>query len=225
VSRKAATGAGVGLIVALGAAWFVLERKVDRLEGALNAELERVAGLQSMVGDSNTRIDENYRRMEEARIRRESADQRIQEAETVVSAAAEERTEAQTLTEEAREAERQAREKAAAARRNEEAERRRREEEWSRLGRALAKVGATNREDRTLTTSLPSALLDDKERISLLAGVLLAHHGYRASVEGDGAQAVVDYLTEAGIPADIVTRGAASGRSRLILQDQILGAN
>ncbi|MEZ5393796.1 MAG: hypothetical protein R2724_13280 [Bryobacterales bacterium] len=61
----------------------------------------------------------------------------------------------------------------------------------------------------------------DKENISRLAGVLLAHHGYRATIEGDGAEDAENYLHKAGIPADILTRGAPGGRLRLTVRDEL----
>jgi hypothetical protein len=210
------------LTALLLACWFALGRRVDRLEDALGRELERVESLDGLVGDANARIEQSYQRMEQARSRRESALSRIKEAESVVSAAAEERSEADSLTEEALGREQAARELAEEARRRAEAERRRREEEWSRLGRALGKVAPTTRGDWTLTADLGPGFAGDKEKISRLAGILLAHHGYRATVAGEGAEQAVAYLKGAGIPDDILTRGEASGRLRLALRDQIL---
>jgi hypothetical protein len=208
--------------LALFAAWFLLSRKVDRLDEALGRELARVEKLDALLEGSNADIDASYRRIEEARIRRESAARRIKEAESVASAAAEERSAAEDLTQEALERERLAREQAEEARRRAEAERRRREEEWSRLGRALGKVAPTRRDGDVLTADLGPGFVADKEKISRLAGILLAHHGYRAMVEGEGAEAAVAYLTSAGLPGDIVASGGETGRLRLVVRDQIL---
>ena len=87
------------------------------------------------------------------------------------------------------------------------------------------KVAPTSRDEWTLTADLGPAFPKDKEKISRLAGILLAHNGYRATVEGEGAAGVETYLEEAGIPDDILDRGADGGRLRLIVRDQILGTN
>ena len=225
MNRKPAIGLGASLLAALFGGWFFLDRKVERLEAALGRGLDRVEKLDGMVREATIRVDEGHRRMEEAHTRRESALRTIDEAETVVSAAAQERSQAESLTEEALAREREAREQAAEAKRREEGERRRREEEWARLERALGTIASARRDEWTLTVGLDSNLPNDKEKISRLAGILLAHHGYRATVEGEGAEAVAAYLRESGIPDDILTRGAGDGRLRLTLRDQILRGN
>ena len=222
MSRRLILWLGFGLAAALLAAWFVIDRKTDRLEAALGRQLGRVEKLSGVLSESNKQIDDSYRRMEEANRRQESAERRAEEAESGVTTAAEERSAAESLTQEALEKERAARAEAAEARRKEEAERRRREEEWSRLGRALGKVAPTRRTEGVLTADLGPGFVGDKEKISRLAGILLAHHGYRATLEGEGAEGAEEYLRGAGLPEDILSRGADTGRLRLTVRDQIL---
>lgn len=223
MNRKLGLGLAIAALVALLAGWFFVDRQVDRLDAALSRQLERVENLDSMVGDANSRIEENYQRIDQAQARRESAMKRVEEAGSEAVAAVEERLEAETLSAEAEELERKARELAAEARRREQAERRKREEEWARLERALSKVVPTRRRGWRLTLEPPESVVEDKERISRLAGVLLAHHGYRITIGGAGAAPVEDYLQKAGIPADVMTRGASSGALQLQIEDQILG--
>ena len=223
MSRKLGLGLAAGGLAAMLAAWVVLDRQVERLDTALSRQLERVDKLDGLVGDANGTIDESYRRMEQARARRESALRQLDEAQSGAAVAEEERLEAETVSAEAEALERQAREQAAEARRREEAERRKREEEWARLERALGKVAPTRRYGWSLIVELEPGLVKDKEKISRLAGILLAHHGYRATVVGDGAAAVEDYLNGAGIPADVLTRERGGHALQLTLNDQILG--
>jgi len=222
VNRKLGFGLAFGALAVLLAAWFFVNRQVDRLDEALARRLERVENLDGLVGDANSRIEESYRRMEQARARREAALDQLEEAESGAAAAAEELQEVETLTAEAEEMQRKAREAAAEARRRERAERRKREEEWARLERALGQVAPTIRYGWSLMVEPPENVVEDKERISRLAGVLLAHHGYRVTIGGEGAAAVEEYLRKAGIPAEVMRRGAASGGLLLRIEDQIL---
>ncbi|MCB1022222.1 MAG: hypothetical protein KDC27_19995 [Acidobacteria bacterium] len=221
MSRRLIVGLALGALAVLLAVWFVLDRKVERLDAALGRELGRVENLDSLLGDANTRIDDAYRRMDEADRRRNAAEQRIAEADSAVALAGEERSEAETAAQEAMELGEAARKQAEEARRREEAERRRREEEWSRLARALGKVASARREGGSVAVDLGPGFVQDKEKISRLAGVLLAHHGYRVTVEGEGAAGAESYLLEAGIPQDILTLGAAGGRLRLTVRDEL----
>lgn len=223
MSRKLGLGLALLLVAAMLVAWFFLSRQVDRLEATLERQLERVEKLDGMVGDANSRIEESYRRMEQAQARKESAMRQVEQAGSEAVAAVEERLEAETQSAEAEERERDAREQAAEAHRREQAERRRREEEWARLERALGMVAPTLRYGWSLTVEPPPNIVEDKERISRLAGILLAHHGYRIAIGGSGAAAVEEYLRKAGIPADVMTRGGAGGGLQLTIDDQILG--
>ena len=223
MSRKLGLGLAIGLVAAMAAAWVVLDRQVERLDSALGRQLERVEKLDAVVGDANGQIEQSYQRMEQARRRRGSALRELTEAESEAVVAEEERAEAETLSAEAAALEQRAREQAEEARRRAEAERRKREEEWSRLERALNKIAPTRRYGWSLTVELPAGLARDKEKISRLAGILLAHHGYRATVVGEGAAGVEEYLNGAGIPGDVLARGASAGSLQLTLSDQILG--
>ena len=224
MSGKLGLGLALASLLAILAGWFVLSRQVDRLDSALGRQVQRVEKLDGVVGDANGQIEESYQRMEQARLRRGSALRQLTEAESEAVVAEEERLEAENLSAEAQALEREAREQAEEARRRAEAERRKREEEWARLERALSKVAPTRLYGWTVTVELPAKIADDKEKISRLAGILLAHHGYRATVVGDGAAGVEEYLNQAGIPRDVLERGAANGGLQLTLRDQILGS-
>ncbi len=223
MSGKLGFGLALVTLAALLGGWFLLSRQVDRLDTALGRQLVRVEELDAAVGDANSRIDESYGRIEQARTLQEAASSRLDLAASGAVVAERERLEAETQSAEAQQLERKALEKAAEARRREQQERRKREEEWARLERALGTIAPTTRYGWTLTVDLPAGLASDKEKISRLAGVLLAHHGYRGTVEGQGSAAVEGYLGEAGIPAEVLSRGATRGRLRLSLQDRILG--
>jgi outer membrane protein OmpA-like peptidoglycan-associated protein len=169
---------------------------------------------------------------------RSEAEQAKSEAERSEREAAIERRrvqQAQSETERAKIKEESARLEAERARLLAEQARRERDEAQRRLHVSLSEILETRRETRGLIVSLSDVLFDfnratlkpgAKEKLSKLAGILIAYPGdYRMEIEGhtdavgsdeynlrlseSRAEAVRDYLGQAGIPASriIATRG------------------
>ena len=114
---------------------------------------------------------------------------------------------------------------AAEAERRAAEERKKREQEWARFARALAAVVPTQRDGWTLSAAFPPNL--EREKLSRLAGVLLAVQGYQAVLEDAGdpvrAERIKQYLIAAGAPPEVLHRAAGQGKlMRLRIADTIL---
>lgn len=220
---------GSGLLLTLG---YLLVQRLDSLEQGLvglNRQLER-ATEQSQEAlrrseDAQTRAsaaEERALQAAEGRMEAESAQTR---AEREASQA---RQEAQSADQDAQ----RARVEAQTARREADQIRREREEELNRLQQALGQLVETRRtalglvmnlDDRSIQFDFDKATLrpQNRELLSRIAGVLLTSQGYRVQVYGhtddigseeynrglseQRAQAVRDYMVEAGIDRGIIS--------------------
>jgi outer membrane protein OmpA-like peptidoglycan-associated protein len=160
------------------------------------------------------------------------ATQRAAAAEGSARAAAEGRQVAETQTVEARQEASTARETAAQAQAEAAATRKRAEAEVNRLEAALGQIAETRRTALGLVMNLGSDYLkfefdkadlrpQDRELLSRIAGILMTSRDYTISVNGHTddvgseaynqklserrAQAVRDYLVQAGLPAEILS--------------------
>ena len=223
--------AGIGLLLAaLVSSWVVwkkigdlesglarVEKQKVALEQELDASQREAAGAHAKVQSEGARADEaeaavqqstrERRRAElEREIAREKADRLQVESERAIAEAERSRQEAERL-------------------------RKRREKELDRMHEALSRIAESQRTPMGMVVNLgqDSFLFDfdkatlrseNREILSRIAGVLLASHGYRLYVYGHTddtgpvaynqqlsekrAQAVREYLVEAGIPTEII---------------------
>lgn len=169
---------------------------------------------------------------EAAELEAEEADSARQEAERRSRRARQQATEAERQAQEAEETAREARRRAQQAEEEAERIRREREAEMNRLQNALSELVETRRTALGLVMSLGSEHVQfdfdeaeirpgDRELLSRIAGVLLTSDGYRIQIHGHTddvgsarynqrlserrADAVRDYLVEAGIDPQIIT--------------------
>lgn len=174
----------------------------------------------------------------------EAARSRAMEAEQNALKAAEAREQAEKETSAARQAVTNAREETRQARTELEQVRREREAELNRLQEALNRIVETRRTALGLVMNLGTDFIQfpfdkadldagDKELLSRIAGILLTSDGYRIQIFGHTddigneqynqdlsekrAEAVQNYLVEAGIEREIITtRGF--GKSRPLVE-------
>ena len=161
-------------------------------------------------------------------------------AETELAQARERVTQAQNEADRAKANAEVARLEAERARLESESAKRERDAARQRLQVSLSEILDTRREARGLIVNLSDVLFDfdkatlkpgAKEKLSKLTGVLLAYPGtYRMEIEGhtdavgsdaynqklseDRAQAVRDYLAQAGLPTDRITATRGFGKTR-----------
>jgi outer membrane protein OmpA-like peptidoglycan-associated protein len=193
--------------------------------------------LSRQVEESVQRVEAIAERSEEALIRASQAEENALQAAQARELAERARAEFERIAEEARE-------EAQAARQEADAVRKEREAELARMEKALGQIAETRRTALGLVMSLgedtlrfdfdkATLRLEHRETLSRIAGVLLASKGYRIDVFGHTddigteeynlrlsqrrAQAVRNYLVEAGIDPEIISTkgyGKSSPRAR-----------
>ena len=219
--RTAVIGLLVGLLLLLALVAYLAYRLEERMGGiersvaALSVKAEDAAALAAQASDRAAAAEAAARTAAE---RRQAA-----EAETATA-----RQEADAARQEAT----AARETAATAQAEAEQVRKRAQAEVGRLEEALGQVAETRRTALGLVLSLRGEHLkfefdkaflrpQDKELLSRIAGILLTSHDYTISVNGHTddvgsdaynqrlserrAQAVRDYLVQAGLPESILS--------------------
>lgn len=212
-------------IVAVGAAAWVVSQGVARRQEQLDERLGRQQNLEARLAEARAEEDRRRAAIEQAERDRRQALENAEQDRSGAEAAAEQKLRADEARAAAAEAAQQAMRQAAEAKRRAAEERKKREEEWTRLARALGKVAPTERSGWTIITVFPPNL--ERERLSRLAGILLANQGYQAVLEdaGDPARAeqIKKYLIAAGAPPEVLHRAAGKGdRMRLLVSDTIL---
>lgn len=204
--------------------------------------LWRMGTVDSAVQDMSTRLEKTTKTIEEVAEESRASRRRADQAEESAIEAAKARDEAQAGRASAELAAETAREELRLSQEEAARQRERQEAELNRLQSALGKIAETRRTAMGLVMSLGSdsinfdfnkAVLhpEDKELLSRIAGILLTSSDYRIDIHGHTddvgteeynlglserrAQAVRDYLVEAGInPGIISIEGFGKSRPR-----------
>jgi outer membrane protein OmpA-like peptidoglycan-associated protein len=208
----------VAVLAGLGYLGYEVLRKARHLE-------EQMATLAAETREANVRSREALERAQlaEASARAAAEGRQVAEAQTATA-----QVEAETARQEAT----TAREDATRAQAEADRIRKRAEAELNRLDEALSKIAETHRTALGLVMNLGSDHLkfefnkaelrpEDRELLSRVAGILLSSQDYTVSVNGHTddvgsdaynqklserrAQAVRDYLAQAGVPADVLS--------------------
>lgn len=218
VRRWVIVALGVVLVSGLGIALYLNRIRSKELQ-------HEVAGLRE-------RIEQIDSKAEAARNRATEAEQSARQSAIAKSQAEAEAKQATDRAEEARQRAAAAEQEKQAAVAEAERIRQEREEELSRLQEALQKIAETRRTAMGLVMNLDSNAIQfefnkavllsmNRELLSRIAGILLTSKGYSIQVHGHTddvgsdtynqelsekrAQAVRDYLVQAGIGAEIIT--------------------
>ena len=216
---------GSGLLLTVG---YVVFQRLDSLQ-------QEVVGLNRQLEEASQQSQEALRKSEDAQARASAAEKRSWQAVEERAVAESAQARAEMAADQARQEAQRARVEAQTARREADQIRREREEELNRLQQALGQLVETRRtalglvmnlDDRSIQFDFDKATLrpQNRELLSRIAGVLLTSQGYRVQVYGhtddigseeynrglseQRAQAVRDYMVEAGIdPGIIGTKG------------------
>ncbi|MFQ5789120.1 MAG: OmpA family protein [Acidobacteriota bacterium] len=194
--------------------------------------VSRLEKLEVQVSDLGRRVGDTARQSETAAARAAEAEQRAVAAEEAAVLAARGRAQAEAKAATAEHEAERAREKARLARAQAERVRKEAEEELERLHKALSQIAETRRTALGLVMNLGGDVLkfdfdkaalrsENRELLSRIAGILLTSKDYLINVNGHTddigsdsynqklserrAQAVRDYLVQAGIDPDIIT--------------------
>ncbi|HWQ34101.1 MAG TPA: OmpA family protein, partial [Blastocatellia bacterium] len=212
-------------------------RAADRAINQAQTEAER-----ARLEKERAMTEAERARSEAAQAQRQAEDYRAQLArnETELAQARQRASEAQTEAERAKAREEVARLEAERTRVENEQIKRERDEAMQRLQVSLSEILETRREARGLIVNLSDVLFDfnkatlkpgAKEKLSKLAGVLLAYPGnVRMEIEGHTdsvgsheynqklsearAGSVRDYLVQAGVPAEKITAVRGLGETK-----------
>jgi outer membrane protein OmpA-like peptidoglycan-associated protein len=209
---------GILLVAGLGISLYVNRTRSKRLQ-------QEVAGLRQ-------RMEEIDNKAEAARTRATEAAQSARQAAIAKDQAEDKRVAAEAEAKQASQKADEAQQRADAAEKEAERIRKEREDELNRLQEALQKIAETRRTAMGLVMNLDSnsiqfefnkAVLQsmNRELLSRIAGILLTSKGYSITVHGHTddvgsdaynqelserrAQAVRDYLVDAGIGAAIIS--------------------
>ena len=215
--------AALGMAIAAVLIWKTHQR-ITRLESRLDTAQEWAAFLEKKLNETESRASES----------KAEAEQAEEQARELAQAKFQAELEREFAREQAARSEEEsalAKEQAEQARAELEEARRRREDELNRMQKALANIVETVRTPMGMVVNLgeDSFLFDfdkstlrseNREILSRIAGVLLASHGYRLQVYGHTddvgaarynkqlserrAQAVKQYLVDAGVPAALI---------------------
>lgn len=219
------------------------QQRLDAERAANNRALNQAQLMAEQARQEAERLRieaENSRRLaEEARAASTRAEMELAQARERVAQAQNDADRAKANAEVARlEAER--------ARLETETAKRERDAARQRLQISLSEILDTRREARGLIVNLSDVLFDfdkatlkpgAKEKLSKLTGVLMAYPGtYRMEIEGhtdavgtdaynqklseDRAQAVRDYLTQAGLPTDRIVATRGFGKTRPVTTNE-----
>lgn len=221
----------LAVVLAGLAGWYGL-RRVQELEERVTTLNQEVAEADARAREARAAADAAGAAAEDAGTRARDAEERAQQQEAELSAAEEDqriaRAEARIARDQAAEAERVAEQARAEADRIREE----RQQEIARLEGALGEIADTQRTALGLVMNLGEDAINfdtdraelkpaDKELLSRIAGVLLTTRDYRVQIFGHTddvasdeynqglserrAQAVAEYLAQAGIDATIMT--------------------
>jgi outer membrane protein OmpA-like peptidoglycan-associated protein len=215
--------AALGMAIAAVLIWKTHQR-ITRLESRLDTAQEWAAFLEKKLNETESRARES----------KAEAEQAEEQARELAQAKFQAELEREFAREQAARSEEEsalAKEQAEQAQAELEEARRRREDELNRMQKALANIVETVRTPMGMVVNLgeDSFLFDfdkatlrseNREILSRIAGVLLASHGYRLQVYGHTddvgaaaynkqlserrAQAVKQYLVDAGVPAALI---------------------
>jgi outer membrane protein OmpA-like peptidoglycan-associated protein len=215
--------AALGMVIAAVLIWKTHQR-ITRLESRLDTSQEWAAFLEKKLNETESRA-------RESKAEAEQAEEQARELAQAKFLAELEREFAREQAARSQEESALAKEQAEQAQAELEEARRRREDELNRMQKALANIVETVRTPMGMVVNLgeDSFLFDfdkatlrseNREILSRIAGVLLASHGYRLQVYGHTddvgaarynkqlserrAQAVKQYLVDAGVPAALI---------------------
>lgn len=227
---------GLLLAAGLGISLYVTRTRSKALQ-------QEVAGLRQRMEEINSKAEAARTRATEAAQSAQQAAIAKDEAESKRVAAEAEAKQASEVAEEARQRAAAAEQEKQAAVAEAERIRKEREEELNRLQEALQKIADTRRTAMGLVMNLDSNAIQfefnkavllsmNRELLSRIAGILLTSKGYSIKVHGHTddvgsdaynqelserrAQAVRDYLVEAGIGSEIITT-KGYGKSKPLL--------
>lgn len=227
---------GLLLVAGLGISLYVNRSRSKALQQEVAGLRQRMEEIDSKAEAARTRATEAAQSAQQATIAKD-------EAETKRVAAEAEAKHASEVAEEARQRAAAAEQEKQAAVAEAERIRKEREEELDRLQEALQKIADTRRTAMGLVMNLDSNAIQfefnkavllsiNRELLSRIAGILLTSKGYSIKVHGHTddvgsdaynqelserrAQAVRDYLVEAGIGAEIITT-KGFGKSKPLL--------
>ncbi len=219
------------VLVVLGVLAWLTASRIRELHAELAASEKRAAELNERLRQHSLQLQEAIERARAARTQADTAQKRAEETETALRQT--EHLAETVAAERARAVEDASAARSVAARTQEELEaiRRRREAELDRMQEALNRIAPTKRTPAGMVMTLSdehfrfdfdkAALrAENREMLSRIAGILLASEGYRLFVDGHTddigdatynqglserrAQAVRDYLVQAGVPADVI---------------------
>ncbi len=222
---------GAVLLAALSVSDYVGYRNLKAMRGELNALREQVHETAQMAQQESTAVAASSRSAEEAAARAALAAEQRQQAESGRQQAEAAAQQAHSGQQQAQAAAQQADEQARQAQAKMTEMQRERDAELNRMQEALNRVAETRRTPNGMVILLPNSIfrfafdkadLNEKNRelLSRIAGIFLASKGYGLSIYGytddvgtadynqqlslRRAEAVKDYLVQAGVDRDIV---------------------
>ena len=218
------------LLVALVSSWVVWKRIGDLESGLARIETQKLA-LEQQLANSQREAADAHAKAQSERARADEAEEMAQQSTRERRRAELEREMAREKGDRLRVESERAIAEAERSRKEAERLRKRRQKELDRMHEALSQIAESQRTPMGMVVHLgqDSFLFDfdkaalrpeNREILSRIAGVLLASHGYRLYVYGHTddtgpetynqqlsekrAQAVREYLVEAGIPTEII---------------------
>ncbi len=222
---------GIGiLLLALGSSWVVWKKIGDLESGLARVETQKLALEQELATSQREAADAHAKAQSEG-ARADGAEAAVQQSTRERRRAELEREMAREKADRFRVESERATAEAERSRQEADRLRKRREKELDRMHEALGRIAESQRTPMGMVVNLgqDSFLFDfdkatlraeNREILSRIAGVLLASHGYRLYVYGHTddtgpeaynqqlsekrAQAVREYLVEAGIPTEII---------------------
>ena len=222
---------GIGLLLAaLLSSWVVWKKIGDLESGLVRIETQKLA-LEQELATSQREAADVHAKAQSERARADEAEEKARQVTRQRRQAELEREIAREKADRLRVESERAIAEAERSRKEAERLRKRRQKELDHMHEALSRIAESRRtlmgmvvnlgQDSFLFDFDKAALRpDNREILSRIAGVLLASHGYRLYVYGHTddtgaetynqelsekrAQAVRDYLVEAGIPAEII---------------------
>ena len=222
---------GIGLLLAvLVSSWLVWKKIGDLESGLARVETQKLA-LEQELATSQREAEHAHAKAQSAGARADEAEAAAQQSTRERRRAELEREVARERADRLRVESERAIAEAERSRQEAERLRKRRQKELDRMHEALSRIAESQRTPMGMVVNLgqDSFLFDfdkaalraeNREILSRIAGVLLASHGYRLYVYGHAddtgpeaynqqlsekrAQAVRQYLVEAGIPTEII---------------------